>query len=146
VTWSFFNQTAVRFIDLKYPQGNRLPHGQRPRSCRGLSLATPTTPSRPPPCKNFSIAEIQKAATDPGTYDTALIFSTKWEPPANHQPRPSESIQRPIFDFHHDVSPAEAAVLLHGDIVWQAHARENGQAVLLFPRIVEAALIQPPTR
>ena len=44
------------------------------------------------------------------------------------------------FDFHHDLSPEEAAVVLHGDIVWQARRKGEWAAVLHFPRVVNARL------
>ena len=65
---------------------------------------------------------MQKAAADPGAYDVAFLFSTKWEPRANavNLGRASEPSDARYFDFHHDLRPAEAARLLHGDVVWQA--------------------------
>ncbi len=89
--------------------------------------------------------EIQKAAADPGSYDMALIFSTKWEPPPNriNLGRHNESADTKYFDFHRDLSPAEVAALLHGEVVWQARRKGEWAAVLHFPRIVEAALPQP---
>jgi hypothetical protein len=89
--------------------------------------------------------QIQKAATNPGSYDVALIFSTKWEPPANrvNLGRSNESADTKYFDFHRDLSPAEVAALLHGDVVWKAHRKGEWAAVIHFPRIVEAALAQP---
>jgi len=82
------------------------------------------------------------AAADPGTYDTALIFSTKWEPPANqlNLGKPSEKSNTKYFDFHHDLTPSEAAALLHGEIVWQNHRKGEWAAVLRFPRAVNASL------
>ncbi len=137
------HQQAVRFIDIKFPRSHR-PHRLAPTtpSSPVPNSATPTTPSKPPPSRTFPSEEIQKAAADPGSYDTALIFSTKWEPPANrlNLSRSHENTDAKYFDFHRDVSPAEAAALLHGDIVWQARHKGEWAAVLHFPRIVEASL------
>jgi len=89
--------------------------------------------------------EIEKAAADPGNYDTALIFSTKWAPPANrvNLGHRNESSDTKYFDFHRDLSPAEVATVLHGEIVWQRQRKGEWAAVLHFPRIVEAVIIQP---
>jgi hypothetical protein len=38
------------------------------------------------------------------------------------------------------------AALLHGDVVWQAHRKGEWAAVIHFPRIVEATLVQPAKR
>jgi hypothetical protein len=88
---------------------------------------------------------MQKAAADPGTYDTAFIFSTKWVPSAGrvNLARASESTDTRLYDFHRDLSPTEIAYLLHGDIVWQAQRHGEWAAVLRFPRSVEATLHQP---
>jgi 4-amino-4-deoxy-L-arabinose transferase-like glycosyltransferase len=95
--------------------------------------------------QNFSMGEIMKAAADPGEYDTALLFSTKWAPPSGsidiaHGNTPADAR---YFDFHQDVRPAEAAAILHGKIVWQQHIRGEWIAILRFPRIEDAALQLP---
>ena len=92
--------------------------------------------------ENFGIDQIQKAAADPGSYDTALIFSTKWEPAANqlNLGKPNESTDTKYFDFHHDLSPIEAAALLHGEVIWQDRRKGEWAAVLRFPRSKEATL------
>ena len=89
--------------------------------------------------KNFSFEEIQKAAADPGEYDTALIFSTKLTPHGwlslgrrNQQP------DAKYFDFHEDMLPGEVAAMLHGEVVWQQSQHGEWAAVLRFPRIVNA--------
>jgi 4-amino-4-deoxy-L-arabinose transferase-like glycosyltransferase len=142
------HQQAVRFIDLKYPQATVLTAWPATSELSRPELGYTNHPIKTTSLQNFSIAEIEKAAADPGTYDTALIFSTKWEQPANRIDlgQRNQSSDMKYFDFHHDVSPAEAAALLHGQIVWQAHRKGEWAAVLHFPRIVEAALEQPHRR
>ena len=92
--------------------------------------------------ENFSREQMKKAAETPGEYDTALLFSTKWEPPGGQLDlsRLHESSDMRFFDFHHDMQPTEAAVMLHGDVVWQAQRGAEWAAVLRFPRIVNARL------
>ncbi|HWB32596.1 MAG TPA: glycosyltransferase family 39 protein [Acidobacteriaceae bacterium] len=93
--------------------------------------------------RDFTLDEMEKAAQDPGDYDTALVFSTKWVParsllhPGAHRP---SAVDMRYFDFHQDMQPAAAAALLHGDIVWQAHRNGEWIAVLRFPRVVDAKL------
>jgi len=91
---------------------------------------------------NFSLEEIQKATTDPGAYDTALLFSTKWAPPRGKVDlgRANRSDDTKYFDFHLDLEPREAAALLHGEVVWQASRKGEWVAILHFPRIVDAKL------
>ena len=139
------HQQAVRFIDLKYPGATVLTAWPATAELSRPELGYTNHPVKTTALQNFSMEEIQKAAASPGDYDTALIFSTKWEPPANHLDlgRRNESSDMKYFDFHRDLSPAEVATLLHGEIVWQARSKGEWAAVLHFPRIVEATLMQP---
>jgi hypothetical protein len=100
-------------------------------------------PIKTTPIQNFSLEQIQRAAADPGSYDVALIFSTKWAPLAKqiNLGRQNESADTKYFDFHRDLSPSEVATLLHGQVVWQAQRKGEWAAVLHFPRIVEATLV-----
>ncbi len=94
------------------------------------------------PIDNFAIDQIKKAASDPGAYDTALVFSTRWVPPVNafSLTRHTESTDTKFFDFHRDLTPPEIALLLHGQIVWQARSHGEWAAILRFPRTNEAAI------
>jgi len=139
------HQHAVRFIDQNYPQGTVLTAWPGTSELNRPELGYTNHPVKTVALQNFGIDQIQKAAADPGSYDVALIFSTKWEPPANqvNLGRRNESSDTKYFDFHRDLEPREVAALLHGDIVWQARRQGEWAAVIHFPRIVEAALVQP---
>jgi 4-amino-4-deoxy-L-arabinose transferase-like glycosyltransferase len=139
------HQHAVRYIDQTYPQATVLTAWPATSELNRPELGYTNHPVKTVPIQNFSMEEIQKAAADPGSYDVALVFSTKWEPPANriNLGRHNESADTKYFDFHRDLSPAEVAALLHGDVVWQARRKGEWAAVVHFPRIVEAALAQP---
>jgi len=139
------HQHAVRFIDQTYPQATVLTAWPATSELNRPELGYTNHPMKTVAIENFAIDQIQKAATDPGNYDVALIFSTKWEPPANriNLGRHNESADTKYFDFHRDLAPDEVATLLHGDIVWQAHRKGEWAAVIHFPRIVEAALTPP---
>jgi 4-amino-4-deoxy-L-arabinose transferase-like glycosyltransferase len=139
------HQRAVRFIDLKYPGATVLTAWPATSELSRPELGYTNHPVKTTALQNFSMEEIEKAAASPGDYDTALIFSTKWEPPANrvNLGQLNESNDRKYFDFHRDLSPAEVAALLHGEIVWQAQRNGEWAAVLHFSRIVEATLVRP---
>jgi 4-amino-4-deoxy-L-arabinose transferase-like glycosyltransferase len=136
---------AVHFIDRAYPQATVLTAWPATSELSRPELGYTNHSIKTVAIQNFAIGEIQKAAADPGSYDVALVFSTKWEPPANHinLGRQNESADAKYFDFHRDLSPAEVAALLHGDIVWQDRRKGEWAAVIHFPRIVEAALAEP---
>jgi Dolichyl-phosphate-mannose-protein mannosyltransferase len=138
-------QRAVRFIDQHYPQATVLTAWPATSELSRPELGYTNHPVKTAAIQNFAIDQIQKAAADPGSYDVALIFSTKWDPPPNqiNLGRRNQSADVKYFDFHRDLSPSEVATLLHGDVVWQAHRKGEWAAVIHFPRIVEAALVQP---
>jgi len=94
------------------------------------------------PIQSFSIDQIMKAAANPGDYDTALLFSTKWAPAPGRIDiaRHNAPADARYFDFHEDVLPAEAAAILHGQVVWQATKGGEWVAILRFPRIETASL------
>jgi 4-amino-4-deoxy-L-arabinose transferase-like glycosyltransferase len=139
------HQHAVRFINQTYPQATVLTAWPATSELNRPELGYTNHVVKTVAIQNFAMDQIQKAATDPGSYDVALIFSTKWEPPANQTNlgRRNESTDAKYFDFHRDLPPSEIAALLHGDVVWQAHRKGEWVAVIHFPRIVEAALTQP---
>ncbi len=139
------HQQAVHFIEQNYPQATVLTAwpatselGRPEIGYTHHSIKTVAIP-------NFSLEQMQKAAADPGAFDTAFIFSTKWEPPPGtiNLGKQNESEDTKFFDFHHDLHPAAAAALLHGEVVWQAHRKGEWAAVLRFPRIVDASLSLP---
>lgn len=139
------HQQAVRFIDLKYPQATVLTAWPATSELNRPELGYTNHPVKTTPILNFSLDQIEKAAADPGSYDVAFVFSTKWAPLANRisLSRQHESTDTKYFDFHRDLSPSEVATILHGEVVWQAHRRGEWAAVLHFPRIVEASLLPP---
>jgi 4-amino-4-deoxy-L-arabinose transferase-like glycosyltransferase len=141
------HQHAVRFIDQHYPQATVLTAWPATSELSRPELGYTDHPVKTTAIENFAMDQIQKAAADPGSFDVALVFSTKWEPPVNRINLGShnESADTKYFDFHRDLSPGEVAMLLHGDVVWQAHRKGEWAAVIHFPRVVEAALIRPNT-
>ena len=141
-------QHAIHLIDELYPQATVLTAWPATSELSRPELGYTNHPVKSVAIQNFAMDQIQSAATDPGSYDVALIFSTKWEPPANriNLSGQNESTDTKYFDFHRDLSPAEVAALLHGDIIWQGHRKGEWAAVLHFPRVVEAALAPPNKR
>jgi 4-amino-4-deoxy-L-arabinose transferase-like glycosyltransferase len=136
------HQRAVGIISQKWPQATVLTAWPAISELERPELGYTKVPVKAVSILNFSYGQIQKAAADPGSYDTALIFSTKWAPPPGSisLSRHNEPTDTRYFDFHEDVRPAEAARLLHGELVWQDHIRGEWVAILRFPRIVDARL------
>jgi 4-amino-4-deoxy-L-arabinose transferase-like glycosyltransferase len=138
------HQRAVAMIAQKWPQATVLTAWPAYSELQRPELGYTKFPIKAFPIQNFSMGEIEKAAADPGDYDTALIFSTKWAPPRGSVNIAAGNAQADAryFDFHEDVRPSEAAAILHGQLVWQASIRGEWVAILRFPRIENASLTQ----
>ncbi len=136
------HQQAISILAQHYPHSTVLTAWPATAELSRPELGYVRQPIKTVSLENFAIDQIERAAEDPGAFDTALLFSTKWEPPPNHLDfgRGNRKADTKYFDFHHDLSPAEAASLLHGEIVWQAHRKGEWAAVLHFPRAVNASL------
>lgn len=95
--------------------------------------------------ENFTTAAIEKAATQPGEFDAALVFATHYTPPAltrymlNH---PQSARGRKYF-AHRDLPPAEIAYRLGGRVVWEDDREGEWAAVLVFDRRYNAQLGAP---
>jgi 4-amino-4-deoxy-L-arabinose transferase-like glycosyltransferase len=142
------HQQAIHLIEHNYPQATVLTAWPATSELSRPEIGYTRDPIKTVAIQNFSASQLEKAAADPGAYDTALIFSTKWEPPpgAVNLGKQNESADTKFFDFHQDMHPAAAAALLHGEVVWQMHRKGEWVAVLRFPRIFNASLAPPPPR
>ncbi len=134
------HQQAIHLIAARFPQATVLSAWPATTELEHPELGYTRVPLKIATLDNFSYPEIQKAQQDPGAFDTALVFSTKWTPPPGHLDlsRLQQRTNARLFDFHRDLPAAEIASLLHGDIIWQSTRNGEWAAVLRFPRIVEA--------
>ncbi len=130
------HQQAVSLIDRQFPNAVVLTAWPATAELQHPELGYTRIPVRTVSLPNFSLEQIRQAAANPGDYDTALLFSTKWEPPpgAANIARGNQPTDTRYFDFHRDLDPSAAADLLHGEIVWQSQRRGEWAAVLRFPR------------
>ena len=142
------HQRAINIIQHRFPQATVLTAWPATSELMRPELGYTHTPFRISPVRNFSMEELRHAVATPENYDTALIFSTKWEPPPGdvNLGKQNKSADTRYFDFHHDLLPGEAATLLHGEIVWQDRHKGEWVAVLRFPRGVNNELSPPPSR
>ncbi len=137
------HQQAIAVIAHDFPAATVLTAWPATTELQHPDLGYTRTPIRTVAIDNFSIAQIQQAAADPGAYDTALLFSTKLVPPRLNLARSTVSADTRYFDFHRDLPPREVSRLLQGEVVWQRYRNGEWAAVLRFPRTSEALLLQP---
>jgi len=137
------HQRAVALVEQKWPQATVLTAWPATSELSRPELGYTTQPVKTYAIQNFTLDEVEKAAANPGEYDTALVFSTKLVPEVKflrHARRGPTDADLRYFDFHDDLSPHEIAAMLHGDLVWQAQDHGEWVAVLRFPRVVSATL------
>ena len=139
------HQQAIAILQAQYPEATVLTAWPASAELEHPELGYTAKPFKTDRLENFSYAEMQRAADDPGGYDTALLFATKWAPPENslNLSRRNEPMQSKYFDFHVDMRAKQAAEFLHGEVVWQASRGGEWAALLRFPRIVDAKLNAP---
>ena len=95
---------------------------------------------------DFSPAQVDRAAQQPERYSAALIFSTKYDPPATifTLGARSRALDEQYFGLHRDLSPEQIAVQLHGSLVWKREDHGLWIALIRFDRQIEARLAAPP--
>lgn len=140
------HQQAVALIEQRFPQATVLTAWPANAELSRPDLGYTTHAIKVSTLTNFASSEIDKAAQNPGDYDTALIFSTKYEPPSGRTnlSAPMQNSDARYFDFHRDLLPDEVAQRLHGQVVWKGWRNGEWAAVLRFPRSFEARVTPEP--
>lgn len=142
--FAVLHSRAVSLIAHRWPKATVLTAWPATTELERPELGYTKLPVKTFAIRNFSFEEMQKAAADPGEYDTALLFSTKLAPSGGFNlSGKSQLSDARYFDFHNDMRPQEAAAMLHGEVVWQQAQHGEWAAVLRFPRIVNAMLSNP---
>jgi hypothetical protein len=139
------HQEAIAFVNQRYPDARVLTAWPVSTDLFNPFLGYTQHSTRVTSVENFSAAEIEKAEQHPENFDTAIIFTTHYMSPAlgHYLVSHPNSEMAQEYSTQRDLSPAQIATMLHGEIVW--HDNHNGEwaAVLRFNRSYEAEL-QPP--
>jgi hypothetical protein len=89
---------------------------------------------------NFSLPEIQKAASSSRPYSVCLAFSTKYDPRGLFSlGARNEALDTRYFGFHRDLQPQAIAHLLDGSVFWRASRSGEWAALLHLNRPKEEA-------
>jgi hypothetical protein len=134
------HQQAIRQLSTRYPGSVVLTAWPVSDELTRPELGYVKTPFDVYRLEDFTAAQIDRAAQEPGRYSSALVFSTKEEPAALPFHLDSRSMEQQYFGLHHDLSPAAIEGKLGGEIAWQAADGLQWAAVMRFPRAVEARL------
>ena len=140
------HQQAIRYTLARYPRSMILTAWPATDELTKPELGYVRTPATVAPIDNFSLDQIQRAAQSTQPFATALLFSTKYDPPRlplGLGPR-NEAMDSRFFDFHRDLGPDAVAHLLGGTEVWHAERKGQWVAVLRFNRPQFAGLSRSP--
>jgi hypothetical protein len=91
---------------------------------------------------DFTATQIARAAGEPEKYSAALVFSTKYDPPAPllGLGARGEFMEERYFGLHHDLLPEAIARQLGGTLVWKDENQGMWIALIRFNGQVEARL------
>ena len=81
---------------------------------------------------DFSLESLRMLTGQPQGYATAIVFSTKYEPPGASLPPWDGQAEERYFDLHHDLTAEAVAALLGGRVVWRERRGGEWAAVLRF--------------
>jgi hypothetical protein len=90
--------------------------------------------------EDFTSRQISRAGAEPEKYTTALVFSTKYDPPWQllGLGRQSEALDERFFGQHHDLAPEEIARQLGGTLVWKGEDQGQWVGLIRFDRRLDA--------
>jgi hypothetical protein len=92
--------------------------------------------------EDFTPSQIALASQEPEKFSTALVFSTKYDPPSPlfSLGAASNALDARFFGMHHDMPPELIAHELGGTMVWKREDDGMWIALIRFNRQVEARL------
>ena len=132
------HQQAASFIASRYPNSRVLTAWPASDELSHPYIGYVDKPIRVVRIENFSLEQIT-LAQQRDDYDTALIFSTKYEPPRRLINWDFwEKGNARFFDYHRDLSAEAAAQMLGGTVVMQDRRKGQWVAVLEFQRAKNA--------
>jgi hypothetical protein len=138
------HEDGERFLEARYPMAQVLTAWPAWDEISRPWLGYITRPMRVVRIADFSFANVVLAAESESSYDVALMFSTKYEPPAALWDRWRSFTQlrtkwkTRFFGYHRDLPPAAAANILGGRIVFSEQRHGQWIAVIEIERLEEA--------
>jgi hypothetical protein len=134
------HQHAEEFLEARYPMARVLTAWPASDELSRPYLGYVTRPMRVVRIENFMAEQLMSAADVHSNFEVALVFSTKYEP--GHALldnwRLWQDWKTRFFRYHRDVSPATAAQILGGNLVYTE--TRNGQwiGVIEMEQIIRA--------
>jgi len=123
------HQQAEDYAEARYPMARVLTAWPASDELTRPYLGYVTRPMRVFRIEDFTVEQLMAASEMRSNFDVALVFSTKYEPPHSWFERWHQWQQwkAQFFGYHRDVTPAAAAQILGGQLVY--NDLRNGQWV-----------------
>jgi hypothetical protein len=136
------HQRAETFLEARYPRARVLTAWPASGEISQPSLGYVTRPMRVLQIENFTVEELMSAADLRASFDVALVFSTKYDPPHSllRNWQAWKRIKSEYFGYHRDVPPAAAAQLLGGHLVYTAGRNGQWVGIIEMEQVQDAAL------
>ncbi len=128
------HQQAIRVLQQRLPAGTVLTAWPVAGALERPELGYVTHAVRVVEIQNFSAAEIARAAGLRGSFDAAIVFSTKYDPPpGTWNLANSQQADVRFYDYHRDLTPEEVARNLGATVLWRGDRKGQWAAVLAMP-------------
>ncbi len=137
------HQQAIDFVAQHYPNATVLTAWPVAADLFRPELGYVTRPIAAHSIEDFTRPQIERAAADPGAYDTAIVFTTHFTAPSFRRwllAHP-DTRQGREFAADRDLTPEEIAAILGGRVVRQWERNGEWSAVLRFSRSYDARLL-----
>jgi hypothetical protein len=138
------HEDGERFLEARYPMAQVLTAWPASDEISRPWLGYITRPMRVVRIEDFSLDNVILATESESNYDVALVFSTKYEPPAALWDRWRSFTElrtkwkTRFFGYHRDLPPAVAANILGGRIVFSEERHGQWITVIEIERLEEA--------
>jgi len=141
------HQHAEGFLEARYPMARVLTAWPASDEISRPYLGYVTRPMQVFRIGDFTVEQLMAAADFRSSFDVALVFSTKYEPPHPWFERwhTWQQWKNQFFGYHRDVPPAAAAQILGGRLVYSNRRKGQWVGVIEMERVEEAGA-SPPSR
>jgi 4-amino-4-deoxy-L-arabinose transferase-like glycosyltransferase len=134
------HMAGIAQLEKKFPESSVLTAWPVSDELAKPELGYVKTPFKVVTVEDFTEAQVERAAQEPETYSTALVFSTKYDPRRlpyllGHF---GESFAEKYFDLHHDLPPRVIAARLGGRLEWYSEKKGMWIGLIRFDRQIEA--------
>jgi 4-amino-4-deoxy-L-arabinose transferase-like glycosyltransferase len=140
------HQDAEAYLEARYPMARVLTAWPASDELTRPYLGYVTRPMRVFRIEDFTVEQLVSASDLHSTFDVALVFSTKYEPPHPwfERWRQWQQWKTQFFGYHRDAPPAAAAQILEGQLVYNEARKGQWVAVIELEQIEEAQKAYTP--